>query len=110
MKKYTENDLKKAFNDGKRYGDDTLELPNTGEQTAFDEWNKIFEGELDDHIFIDWKNIKWKEFNWGLIFTIIFYVLFFGAIITGILVTNSAKPLWALILMPTINLNKKTED
>ena len=38
MKAYTKEDLKKAFEDVKLYGDDELELINRNYETAFDEW------------------------------------------------------------------------
>jgi hypothetical protein len=36
--KHGEKDLEKAFNDGKRYGDDELELQHIDEETAFQTW------------------------------------------------------------------------
>ena len=42
--KYSQADLKKAFDDGKLYGDDELELETKGRHTAFECWfEDIFE-------------------------------------------------------------------
>jgi hypothetical protein len=39
IKNYTKEDLQQAFEDGKLYGDNELELPNDGTyETAFDIW------------------------------------------------------------------------
>jgi hypothetical protein len=42
--KYSQVDLKKAFEDGKLYGDDELELNTAGRETAFEVWfEDVFE-------------------------------------------------------------------
>ena len=42
--KYSQVDLKKAFEDGKLYGDDELELDTEGRDTAFEVWfEDVFE-------------------------------------------------------------------
>jgi hypothetical protein len=41
-KQFTLADLKKAFEDGKKYGDGELELDTAGRETAFEVWLETF--------------------------------------------------------------------
>ena len=38
------------------------------------------------------------------------YLAFFGAIVFAIWITNSAAPLWALLLAPSVNTNKDNDE
>ena len=109
MKKYSENDLKKAFNDGVLYGRDELELDTAGRETSYEVWKENFESELKDHIFIDWGKINLDGVDWDTLFAVGFYFLFFVAITVAIIITKSATPLLALILMPSIKFKSKKE-